>query len=532
MPVTPTQPDIILLVLDTHRADRLSCYGYPRGTSPHIDEFAQSATLFERAIVPAQWTIPSHASLFTGEYPTTHMVNQIYNTLGDDQKTLAELLKAGGYKTVGFCNNPLLGAVENRLDRGFEEFYNYGGAIPNPPHISRSRPRVEARLFERNIRAVRRLATRIYNHLVNNPLLVRVAMNPFLSSLWLRHGNFKGNTMRSLRDVLGYLRTYRKEEERQPLFVFINLMETHLPYWPPKRFIRRFAPYYRQDREAQAFWRYYRTQTYRWMLPLTEPLSEVADRVLNDFHDAEVAYQDRMLRHVFRYLNRPDIRDNTMVIITSDHGEGMNNHNFVGHSLVVYDDLVRAPLIIRYPKLYPAGKRVSSLVSTRRLFHSVLEAAQVMPNGNGEDESQSVPIDVHGLSLTRSLEHGPDPDGEYVFAEAYTPDTLMDLMKNRDDDAIEVFRCRFMRRAAYRGRYKLITVGDEPDELFDVLADPGETKNLIDEHPDQVADLANALTHFAQRAEERRPANWEAARQLSLEDDALADRLRALGYLE
>jgi arylsulfatase A-like enzyme len=108
----------------------------------------------------------------------------------------------------------------------------------------------------------------------------------------------------------------------------------------------------------------------------------------------------------------------------------------------------------------------------------------------------------------------------------------MDLMKNRDDDAIEVFRCRFMRRAAYRDRYKLITVGDEPDELFDVLADPGETKNLIDEHPDQVADLANALTRFAQRAEERRPANWEAARQLSLEDDALADRLRALGYLE
>ena len=114
--------------------------------------YIQAITLFERAIVPAQWTIPSHASLFTGEYPTTHMINQIYNTLGDNQKTLAELLKAGGYKTVGFCNNPLLGAVENRLDRGFEEFYNYGGAIPNPPHISRSRPRVEARLFERNIR--------------------------------------------------------------------------------------------------------------------------------------------------------------------------------------------------------------------------------------------------------------------------------------------------------------------------------------------------------------------------------------------
>ena len=71
MPSKSTKPDIVFIVLDTHRADRMSCYGYPRQTTPNIDKFAESATLFERAIVPAQWTIPSHASLFTGEYPTT-----------------------------------------------------------------------------------------------------------------------------------------------------------------------------------------------------------------------------------------------------------------------------------------------------------------------------------------------------------------------------------------------------------------------------------------------------------------------------
>ena len=87
-----TQPNIVLIVLDTLRADRMSCYGYERETTPFIDAFAEDATLFERAIVPGQWTIPSHASIFTGEYPTTHMTTQIYDTLGENTKTLAELL--------------------------------------------------------------------------------------------------------------------------------------------------------------------------------------------------------------------------------------------------------------------------------------------------------------------------------------------------------------------------------------------------------------------------------------------------------
>lgn len=525
MLTTSTKPDIVFIVLDTHRADRLSCYGYPRDTTPHIDEFAESATLFERAVVPAQWTIPSHASLFTGEYPTTHMITQIHDTLSDDQITLAELLNHNGYATAGFCNNPLLGVVQNGLDRGFEEFYNYGGAIPNPPDISKSRPKMLGRVFESYVRLMRRITVPIQNQFAHNNLLLRIAMNPFLSSLWLRYANFKGNTRHSLRDVVGYMRTHRSMKPRRPLFTFINVMETHLPYWPPPRFIRRFAPYYRRDREARDFMRYYNTQTYRWMIPLTQPLSEVADRTLNDLHDTEVAYQDHLLHRLFNYLNQPEVRDNTMVVITSDHGEGMNHHNFVGHSLVAYDDLVRVPLIIRYPRLYPAGKRVTSLVSTRRLFHSVLEAVGISPNGHG------APIDVEGLSLSRSVD-GPDPERETVFAEAYTPDTLLVLMENMDPAAIDTFRCRLMRRAVYRGRHKLITVGDEPDELFDLVEDPGETRNLLHNHLDEVAQLGGMLTTFVEQAQERRPGNWEASRQLSLDDEALTDRLRALGYIE
>jgi hypothetical protein len=160
----------------------------------------------------------------------------------------------------------------------------------------------------------------------------------------------------------------------------------------------------------------------------------------------------------------------------------------------------------------------------------VLEAAGISPNGNGAN-GRGAPIDVEGLSLTRSID-GPDPERETVFAEAFTPDTLLALMENMDPAAIDTFRCRAMRRAVYRGRYKLIVVDDKPDELFDVVDDPGEAHNLLDTHHGEAAQLENILTTFVEQAQERRPGNWEASRQLSLDDEALVDRLRSLGYME
>lgn len=523
-----TRPNIVLIVLDTLRADRMSCYGYGRQTTPLIDTFAEDATLFERAIVPAQWTIPSHASIFTGEYPTTHMTTQIYDTLGKDMTTLAELLRKGGYRTVGFCNNPLLGVVDNELDRGFHEFYNYGGAVPNYPDVAHSRPKALKALADRWTQLMRRVTAPFQNQFARSNLLLRIAMHPLIVPLWQENVNFKGDTKRSLHDVVRYMRAHGSSADERPLFTFINLMEAHLPYRPPARFVRKMAPYYEDDKEARRFMHSYNMEHYRWMIPLTEPLGELEDRVLNDLYDAEVAYQDRLLRRLFKDLSKPGARENTMVVITSDHGEGLNNHDFVGHSLVAYDDLVRTPLVIRYPEQYPSGERVSSRVSTRRIFHSILDAAGIQPDG---DNGQNAPVDVEAHTLTRAL-GGSAPEEQAVFAEAYTPDTLLALMENENPSAIDSFRCRSMRRAAYADRHKLITVGDEPDELFDIIEDPSETHNLLARHPDKVAELEAALTSFVRVAEARRPANWESARQLSLEDEEISKRLRALGYIE
>lgn len=523
------KPDIILIVLDTLRADRLSCYGYSRETSPHIDAFAKDGVVFERAISPAQWTIPAHASLFTGEYPSTHLTTQIYDKHSRDQIMLAEVLRREGYRTVSFCNNPLLGVVDNDLDRGFEEVYNYGGALPNRPAIADARPRRTGRLTQYLARKLRRVMTLLQDRFAHDNFMLRIAAIPWLVPLWQRYVNFKGNTALSLRDLVGYLRTRRHKGEEQPLFAFINLMETHLPYGPPSRFVRRFAPYYRKDRQARDFMRHYNRLPFRWMMPLTEPLTGLQDRVLNDLYDAEVAYEDHLLRHLFAHLDRPEVRDNTLVVVTSDHGEGLNRHDFVGHSLVAYDDLVRVPLIVRFPKQRYKGMRVSTPVSTRRFFHTALETANIQLDSHDADRAESL-VNLSATSLARTLE-GTDPEEGIVFTEAYTPETLIALIKGEEPALIESFRCKQMRRAAYRDSYKLITVGDEPDELFNVINDPDEIDNLIGENPEMTTELDELLVSFVAAAEQRRPANLEAAR-LAMDDKQVAERLRGLGYIE
>jgi arylsulfatase A-like enzyme len=209
---------------------------------------------------------------------------------------------------------------------------------------------------------------------------------------------------------------------------------------------------------------------------------------------------------------------------------GLNRHDFVGHSLVAYDDLVRVPLIVRFPQQRYKGMRVSTPVSTRRIFQTALEAADLQLTGLGIGRSESTLMDIETTSLARTLD-GIDPEGGIVFSEAYTPETLLTLIKGEDPKRVEVFRCNLMRRAAYRENYKLITVGDKPDELFDVISDPDEMDNLIAEQPAVTAELDKLLTAFVEEAEMRRPANLEAAR-LELDDEQVAERLRGLGYIE
>ena len=195
------QPDIIFIVLDTQRADRLGCYGYEENISPNLDTFAQQSTRFQRAISPAQWTIPSHASLFTGLYPTVHQLTQTNQTLGQDHSHLVSLLHQNGYETVGFCNNPLVGILNNGLKRGFQSFYNYGGAVPSLPKSASKLPFPLNRLKESYTQFLRQISYPIQNFFGRSELAFSLSLHAWLTPLWTNLAHFKGQNERSVKDV-------------------------------------------------------------------------------------------------------------------------------------------------------------------------------------------------------------------------------------------------------------------------------------------------------------------------------------------
>ena len=530
--MTTKQPDIIFIVLDTHRADRMGSYGYEaretgRSITPNLDHFAGNSALFTNAVSPAQWTIPSHASMFTGLYPTAHQVTQSNRSLGPDRPHLAEVLQTADYQTIGFCNNPLVGILNNGFKRGFQTFYNYGGAFPSVPQQSTRLPWPINAIVTGYTQFLRRISYPVQNFFGRSDLAFRLSLNAWLTPLWSKMANFKGQNERSARDIRRFLVDREKVSSDKPLFLFLNLMETHLPFWPPGEFVDQVAPYMRSNKEARDIMRRWNKEAYRWGAPLAEPLGELESQVLNDMYDAEVAYQDNYLGPLFEAIRERDNAENTLTIIVADHGDGLGEHGCFGHAFVAYQELVHVPLMMNWPRRIPAGKEVPAAVSTRRIYHTILDAAGMLPEGMSNLE----PAEIHGLTLMENI-FGRDPEQQTAFAEVYPPQNFIKAIQHRQPELLEQYRCLAMRRAVVKNGRKLVHVSEWPDELFELDKDPLEMDNRMEQYPAETAALSQEINRLVRLTEAQRD-NLAAGLNLDVEvDEHLLQRLRGLGYIE
>lgn len=513
-----TQPNILFIILDTMRRDRLSVYGYERQTSPHFDTFAAQSTLFERAIATAQWTIPSHASMFTGVYPGVHGVTQSDGRIPDELPVLAELLRGGGYHTVAFSNNPLVGVLDNGMRRGFDHFFNYAGAAPNRPFDAN-----QNRLRRAFMRRFRPFALRTSNVFAQSHALFRLSLNPLFVPIWTRLINYKGHTQRSIDDLMDYWGQHHDGRADRPIFAFLNLMGTHLPYRPPQVYLDKVAPDLRGDKRAYRFMGRFNADAARWASPNIPPLSGDERQIIDDFYDAEILHQDEHLGRLFRYLEQSGALENTLVIVAADHGEGHGDHDFFGHGFVVNQELVHVPLIIRYPALFPAGKRIPTNVSTRRIFHTLMDVTGLRPAYSDDHPN----ADLSGLSLVKSLNGRPDTEGNVAFSEAFPPAAFLNVLEHRSPSLIEQLRLTLVRRAAYDGGHKLTVVGSQVDALYQLQDDPLETRNVAGDNPVLVNMLHHKLDQFVHTSQQ----HYQAGSRGEVSDEVL-DNLRALGYIE
>ncbi len=514
-----SKPNILLIVLDTLRRDHLSAYGHHRETSPNLDAFAEKATIFERAVAAAQWTVPSHAAMFTGLQASTHGLTQADGALSGMHPTLAEILRGAGYQTVAFCNNPLVGVLNNGLQRGFERFYNYASAAPfRPREAQRSKLQRQALQYFR-----RYFARPVGNQFAHSDFLFRMSLNPAFVPFWTRLINYKGNTANSIDDLIGYL---NQQNGERPVFAFLNLMGAHLPYNPPQDYLDRIAPEIRHDKAAYGFVRRFNADAARWASPPDPALADWERAALDTFYDAEIAYQDDQLGRLLNSLRQSGTLDNTLVIICADHGEGHGDHDFFGHGFVVYQELVHVPLIIRWPERFPLGKRLAQTVSTRRIFHTALEAAGILKPPLDEADPNA---NIAGLTLA-NISTGSDLEGGIALTEAFPPLTFLNVIQHRDPALIERLKLRNVRRGIYDGEHKLVLVDDRVEGLFNVTDDPLEIHNRAVAESERVAALSRKLNGLVLQAESRRVES--AVFEGGARDAALLEHLRALGYIE
>ncbi len=502
-----TAPHILLVVLDTLRRDHLSTYGYERPTSPALDAFAARATVFEQAISPAQWTLPAHASLFTGRYPAAHQLTQVDSRLGLQHPTLAEILQTAGWRTTAFCNNPLLTALDCGLQRGFTNFYSYAGAVRRRPALRLHAPG----------RAWHRVMQPLQQRCARSGALLRAATRPRLAPLWTRLLRFKGDPAASLDDLCDWLRQQRAGNAGERQFLFLNLMGAHLPWQPARASLQRIAP--DNGPQARNFVRRFNARAARWTLPPEPPLGAAERQALLDAYDAEILQQDAQLARLFHALQETKALADTLVIIVADHGEAHGDHGFMGHSFGVHQELVHVPLIVHDPEgRLGAGQRIAAPVSTRRIFHSALAAAG-LPAPLDEAEPDA---DVARLSLLQSGD--AISAGERVFSEAWPPETLLALLRRSDPQLLRRRRLAELRRAMHSGRHKLLLRGDAVEGLYDTLADPREQRDLALQQPQLAARLQQEML-AAMPAAHTRTANGDI-------DATVAGTLRALGYIE
>ena len=492
--------NIIIVLIDTLRADHLSCYGYHRRTSPSIDAIAENSSLYERAISPAPWTPPAHASIFTGAYPSRHGVDRSHLVLDPELIPLPEVLRSHGYRTFGVSSNYWL-SRETLFDRGFDEFVHSwqlvqtGGA--NAP-LQRQQRQQELGL-SRSALDRKGLLPAVGNFA--NNLFEKASKRLRLSFHAYDDGAWRVNHI-----VRRWLPRWKSGD--RPFFAFLHYMEPHIRYVAPGRYHTMHVP-----RELVGA-RVERLNQDPWKFLVGSVEMSVEDfEILRGLYDGEISYVDHRIGQLYEMLRDEGLLDDTALILTSDHGENLGDHGLMDHAYCLYNTLLQVPLIIRYRGVFPDGKRFGRQVQNLDIFPTILELAGV--------EDDGVWKQVQGSSLL----NGVGEEGRVAFAEYLEPQPPLPVLRRRFPGFEGTEYDRTLRAVQTNG-YKYVSASDGRHELYDLSRDAGEEHNVIAEQADKGRELGTALEQWlgSFRHSARDQENIEL-------DEDMVRRLEQLGYL-
>jgi arylsulfatase A-like enzyme len=374
--MSPKLPNIILMVLDTVGAKHLSLYGYDRPTTPNLERIAQETSVFTRCVAPACWTVPSHASLFTGLYPSQHGAFENNVVLRDNLPHLVPILKAMGYATFGISANSLVSPASG-LCPGFDEFHDLGFQDASPilamlkgleAEAPDGRGPLAARLQQtaNGKKVVRAMLSYLWETGRARELF-KTSWEMAAKQLrkWLKPRPidnttpYTRKTVRLIGDLL-----HRRASQNTPFFLLVNFLQAHQTYCPPRRW-RRFSGF------ADRAW----VSPQKFYFHRDSP--ELAGLVATyaNLYDDEIRFLDEVVGRIWMLLRQFPRFEDTVVIITSDHGEHLGERGHYTHMLSLYNELLWVPLMIRFPRGLAAPGQDRRLASLNDLYATILDLA-------------------------------------------------------------------------------------------------------------------------------------------------------------
>jgi arylsulfatase A-like enzyme len=410
--------NLLFILIDTLRADRLSSYGYERETSPNLDKLAASGVRFTQQMSQSSWTKCSMASLWTALYPARTGVLRAPQAVSQAARMPAEILRDAGYRTFGIWRNAWVGPNFG-FAQGFE-LYQSPGATPIPASVRRENPTA----------------------------------------------GVAGTDQDQVRSAIQFLRTHANER----WFLYLHLMDVHQ---------------YVYDDETGIFGTGY-----------------------SDIYDNSIRWVDRILSVLFREIDLRDLRQKTLIVVASDHGEAFGEHGREGHARDVYGEVTTTPFILSFPFRLEPAIAVEAPTQNVDIWPTLLDLLGLPPLEDVDGRSRVPEIEAAGRG-----DGGPTSDGIRI---AHI-DQSWGRLKQKPRPMVSVTE----------GNYRLIYRAATPkqSELFDRAADPREQVDIASDAP----EVRSRLAQHARNYLDSPPAPWGAAPEVEIDEGEL-DQLRALGY--
>lgn len=483
------KPNILLISIDTLRADHLSCYGYHRKTTPNIDKLASEGTIYKQHYSTSVWTPPGHASLLTGLYVSEHGVYG-ERRLADNIPTIASVLKLHGYQTAGFVNNSQVGELVG-FDKGHDLFVEVWKESPYKNSVER-----------------------------------------ILKGGFRRFKGYLGyEDMGAKRTNKLFFDWVNNIERDKPFYCFLHYIEPHNPLKPPRPYKNKYLPSHAMARSPDKIeatkqstrvdMKKIKKVAHNPLICYVEDITLTHDEIefLNALYDGEIAYTDNKIGEIITILKENKLYDNTMIIITSDHGEHFGEHGLWSHVASLYREILHIPLIIKYPKGVEYIEEVNGYTQLVDIFPTITEIAEV---------SQKE-LNTSGVSLVYNGRNN-NKYHEYIFAEweGRVPYFIQDKVRAQveDEDKRKDITNRFKIQMAMiqDKKYKYIWKSDGIEEIYDV-SNGKEVK---------IEPVLNKEATDSLRSElfrKRKPIVDAKEEVISKIDDEIAKNLKALGYM-